>query len=53
MNLHGIFGNGTGFINTQHIDPGKRLDTLHIMYKNFFRGQSHYTDYQSYTGQQI
>ena len=53
MDRHGVLGNRSRLIHTQHIDSGKCFDALHIVKQYLLLGKTHGTDRQRNSCQQI
>ena len=53
LHFHCIFRDRSGLVHTQYIDPGKRLNTLHVMQQYFFLCQTDRTYCKRHTGKQI
>ena len=53
VHLHGVFGDRTGLVHTEHIDAGKRLYALHIMSQNLLLCQAHNAHHKRYRREQI
>ena len=53
LDLHAGLCDGAGFVHTQHIHPGQRLNAVHVLDQDLLLGQLHGGHSHGHTGQQI